>query len=212
MICAVVLAAGRSRRMGTQKLLLPLEGKPVIARIVDELMQATRMAANKPTPGPSSAFACRSGATAPKRSEGGREGNFEVRVTASSPPGRGQGWVRPETKPHPPSSDRAEGSAITEALLHQIIIVVGRDGTQIQQALRDHAVSFVENPDPTGDMLSSVRCGLRVLPEACEAILVALGDQPGITHELVTGLIRAFHQTGCCQKNGKYGHRAKDLT
>ena len=38
MICAVVLAAGRSERMGTQKLLLPLGGKPVIARVVDELL------------------------------------------------------------------------------------------------------------------------------------------------------------------------------
>jgi molybdenum cofactor cytidylyltransferase len=37
MICAIVLAAGRSLRMGAQKLLLPLGGKPVIARIVDEL-------------------------------------------------------------------------------------------------------------------------------------------------------------------------------
>jgi len=40
MICAVVLAAGRSERMGTQKLLLPLGGKPVIARIVDELSRS----------------------------------------------------------------------------------------------------------------------------------------------------------------------------
>ena len=37
--CAIVLAAGRSRRMGTQKLLLPVGGRPVIARVVDELLQ-----------------------------------------------------------------------------------------------------------------------------------------------------------------------------
>ena len=40
MICALILAAGRSRRMGTQKLLLPLAGKPVIARIVDEVLRS----------------------------------------------------------------------------------------------------------------------------------------------------------------------------
>ncbi|MBI5388519.1 MAG: nucleotidyltransferase family protein [Verrucomicrobia bacterium] len=39
MICALVLAAGRSRRMGTQKLLLPLGGQPVIARVVDTLLR-----------------------------------------------------------------------------------------------------------------------------------------------------------------------------
>jgi len=38
MISAIVLAAGHSRRMGTQKLLLPFRGKPMIATIVDELL------------------------------------------------------------------------------------------------------------------------------------------------------------------------------
>lgn len=37
MICAVVLAAGRSRRMGTNKLLLPVAGRPMIAGVVEEL-------------------------------------------------------------------------------------------------------------------------------------------------------------------------------
>lgn len=120
MIGAVVLAAGRSQRMVTQKLLLPVGGKAIIARIVDELLV------------------------------GG---------------------------------------------LEPIVVVVGAQGAQIQQVLPGRAVSFVGNPDPEGDMLSSVRCGLRALPAACEAILVVLGDQPGITHALVAGLIHAFHRT-----------------
>jgi len=36
-ICAIVLAAGRSKRMGAQKLLLPFGGQTVIEHIVDEL-------------------------------------------------------------------------------------------------------------------------------------------------------------------------------
>jgi molybdenum cofactor cytidylyltransferase len=40
MISAVVLAAGQSRRMGTQKLLLPFQGQPLIARVVDELQRS----------------------------------------------------------------------------------------------------------------------------------------------------------------------------
>ena len=40
MICAIVLAAGSSRRMGTQKLLLPFGGKSVIARVVEELLRS----------------------------------------------------------------------------------------------------------------------------------------------------------------------------
>jgi molybdenum cofactor cytidylyltransferase len=38
MICAIVLAAGQSRRMGLQKLLLPFAGKTVIAHIVGQLL------------------------------------------------------------------------------------------------------------------------------------------------------------------------------
>ncbi|TWU38232.1 nucleotidyltransferase family protein [Novipirellula artificiosorum] len=39
MISAIVLAAGRSRRMGTQKMVLPMHGKPMIAHTVDTLLQ-----------------------------------------------------------------------------------------------------------------------------------------------------------------------------
>ena len=37
MISAVVLAAGRSTRMGRNKLILPLDGKPVLQRVLDAL-------------------------------------------------------------------------------------------------------------------------------------------------------------------------------
>lgn len=41
MICAIVLAAGLSSRMGVQKLLLPFGGKTVISHIVDQLLAST---------------------------------------------------------------------------------------------------------------------------------------------------------------------------
>ena len=121
MICAIVLAAGRSERMGTQKLLLPLGGKPVIARIVDELRQ------------------CR---------------------------------------------------------LQKIIVVVGRDGEAVEHALNGRDVTFVTNPDPSGDMLSSVRSGLHATTIGCEAMLIVLGDQPNISSELASKLIERFPESG----------------
>jgi len=45
-------------------------------------------------------------------------------------------------------------------------------------------------------MLYSVRCGLTAVPEQSEAVLVALGDQPGITAGVVAELIASFHATG----------------
>ena len=119
MTCAVVLAAGNSKRMGTQKLLLPLGDKPVIAKVVDELLLCP---------------------------------------------------------------------------VQSVLVVIGQDGGKIKQELPNRDVTFVPNPKPEGDMLSSVRCGLRALPEKTEAVLVALGDQPAIRHELIEELILAFRK------------------
>jgi molybdenum cofactor cytidylyltransferase len=122
MICAVVLAAGRSRRMGTQKLLLPVCGQPAIAHIVDEVQRG-------PVDG--------------------------------------------------------------------VCVVIGHDGARIREALVGRDVSFVINPDAEGDMLSSVRCGLRALPEPWDAVLIVPGDQATVTSGVASSLVQAFQATRC---------------
>ena len=89
MICVIVLAAGRSQRMGTQKLVLPFAGSTVVARVVDAFLGAS---------------------------------------------------------------------------VDTVVVVIRADDAQVRAALTDRCLLFVENPDPAGDMLSSVRCGLRALP------------------------------------------------
>lgn len=116
MICALVLAAGRSRRMGAQKLLLPLGGKPVIAHVVDTLLRSKVVA--------------------------------------------------------------------------QIFVVVGPDGELIRQSLAGRTVQFVAAGE-TKDMLATVHAGLRALPKACDAIFVALGDQPGLKTPLLKRMVAA---------------------
>jgi len=121
MICAVVLAAGRSQRMGTQKLLLPVGGQPLIARIIDQ-------------------------------------------VLASS--------------------------------VDCVLVVTGADTDRIAAALAGRSVTFVVNHDPQGEMLTSVRCGLAALPPQCTAALIVLGDQPGVTAEVLERLLQAFPAAG----------------
>ena len=121
MICAIILAAGRSRRMGVQKLLLPFAGKTVIGHIVDEVLRSP---------------------------------------------------------------------------VDRTIVVVGRDADRIAEALAGRRVTLVSNPDPEGEMLSSVRCGLAALPPECEAVLVLLGDQPGIAAETIRWMIDALRTGG----------------
>lgn len=127
MICAILLAAGRSERMGTQKLLLPFgPQQTVIGHIAGQLL--------------------------------------------ASP-------------------------------VDLVFAIVGTaDAANIGRALtgasRNKRLKVVANPDPAGDMLSSVRCGLRSLPQECDAALVTLGDQPSITSALVSQMLRAFKGAG----------------
>ncbi len=120
MICAIVLAAGRSRRMGVQKLLLPFGGKTVIAHIVDQLLAST---------------------------------------------------------------------------VDEVHVIVGHQRERISRELSSRPVSIVNNSNYKSGMLSSVRCGLRELPQQCQAVLVALGDQPSINTELIDQMLRAFAAT-----------------
>jgi molybdenum cofactor cytidylyltransferase len=120
MICAIVLAAGRSTRMGAQKLLLPFGRSTVLGEVVHAL-------------------------SVPEVSR-----TFVVTGT---------------------------GGAVAGAL-------AGRD------------VSVVTNPDAESEMLDSVRCGLRALPQNCDAVLVTPGDLPRLTPDLVRTLISAFRESG----------------
>ena len=118
MICAIVPAAGQSRRMGVQKHLLPFAAGTVIGHIVDQLLQ------------------------------GG---------------------------------------------VAEVFVVAGHQADQIVAALSARPVHIVQNLEyRQTEMLSSVRCGLRALPATCEAVLMALGDQPSITAELIRAMIESF--------------------
>jgi len=66
----------------------------------------------------------------------------------------------------------------------------------VSEALSGRPVSIAVNPDPEKGMLSSVRCGLRALPRECDAVLVALGDQPAVEAEMVDRLVRARADSG----------------
>jgi len=121
MICAIVLAAGSSQRMGIQKLLLPFAQSSVIARVVDAYLGA--------------------------------------------PVGK-------------------------------IIVVVPPQHQKLSDALAGRPVIFVENPDTAGEMLSSVRCGLKALPPSVGTIVVSPGDQPSIESGLIRQLLAAFRTSG----------------
>ncbi len=99
--------------------------------------------------------------------------------------------------------------AYVDAKIDPIIVVTGRDADRVAAALADYRLTLVHNPDyATGEILSSVKTGLRSLPGALAATFIQPGDMPGITSGLIRRLAAA-HEAGwnlAPRYQGQRGH------
>jgi len=121
-IVAVVLAAGASHRMGqANKLTIPVDGTPMVARVVDAL--------------------------------------------------RGGG-------------------------VEEIFVVTGHAPKAIRDALGDRDVELVHNPDHEEGMGSSVRTGISTVGDDVDGVLIALGDMPWVSTDVIGRLVDAFSPDG----------------
>ena len=119
MIAGIVLAAGASRRLGRNKLLLPFRSETVLAASVARLL---------------------------------------------------------------------------ESAIDHVVLVLGHEADEVRARAdlpEDPRLSTVKNPDWASGMASSLRTGLAACADA-EAVIVALGDQPGIDPAVVARLVAAF--------------------
>ena len=139
MIAGIVLAAGRSRRMGEPKALLRLEGRTFLERAVEAL----------------------------------RQGGCGPVVVVTGPP-----------------EDEVARRVAGEAEALGAVVAV--------------------NPDAEAEQADSLRAGLRALPAAAEAAVVAPVDVPRVAAELVERIIAAFRRSGAPvvvpAREGKHGH------
>jgi len=94
--------------------------------------------------------------------------------------------------------------------LDQVVVVVGSESDRIEGELSQRSVGIVANPDYARGMLTSVRCGIENLPSECSTVMVVLGNQPSLNHELVDEMVIKFGKAGkgilvpCCR--GKHGY------
>jgi molybdenum cofactor cytidylyltransferase len=116
---AVILAAGSSRRMGQQKLLMPFGSSTIIETVVQNVVQSN---------------------------------------------------------------------------LKHILVVLGANSEAIKSTLNHLPVNFCHNENHHLGMLSSVICGFRNVPEDAGAVLVYLGDQPGIPPVITNRIIDAYNE------------------
>jgi molybdenum cofactor cytidylyltransferase len=86
-----------------------------------------------------------------------------------------------------------------EALVGQVddvVVVTGREDAAVREALAGLPVRFAVNPRPEDGQGTSIAAGVRALGPGAEALLVVLGDQPGLEAEVVPALLATFRRGG----------------
>lgn len=74
-----------------------------------------------------------------------------------------------------------------------VTVVLGAHAREMTYLLRRTSASWVVNREWEEGMASSIRAGLAALPPACEAVMIILGDQVGITADDLKRLIDAWN-------------------
>jgi molybdenum cofactor cytidylyltransferase len=76
----------------------------------------------------------------------------------------------------------------------EVILVLGPEADRILKRVPAEKVKIVINPDYKEGMSASIRQGLRAMDEKAKAFLIVLGDQPGISKEVLDRLITDFQR------------------
>jgi molybdenum cofactor cytidylyltransferase len=83
---------------------------------------------------------------------------------------------------------------LQSAGLSPLIVTVGDHADAIAAAVADRGVVLV-TVDPAAGMSASIRAGVAALSRECDALLVALGDQPGIDPTVVQRLVETWERS-----------------
>lgn len=94
--------------------------------------------------------------------------------------------------------------------LDELVVVLGRAADQIRERVDFGSAKVVENPVFGEGCASSYRTGITALSPQSEAMMIILGDQPGIKPEVIDRLAGEWLQSGAqialCSYRGHKGH------
>ncbi len=79
-----------------------------------------------------------------------------------------------------------------ESELSGVTVVTGHEAERVKGELQGLDVKFAHNEDFASGLASSLRCGVRALPQDCSATLVLLADMPHITSSMINEMIASF--------------------
>jgi molybdenum cofactor cytidylyltransferase len=84
----------------------------------------------------------------------------------------------------------------TAAGLEPVVVVTGHQAPAVEAALSDADVEFAHNAHHAEGMSTSLRAGIRALPEDVDGAMVFLGDMPFVTADHVRTLLEGFNPHG----------------
>src|ERR1044072_8290341 len=94
--------------------------------------------------------------------------------------------------------------------LDEVVVVLGRAANQVREQVEFGAARVVENPVFGEGCSSSYRAGIGALDSRSTAIMIILGDLPGITPETINRLAEAWREQeapiALCSYEGRMGH------
>jgi len=94
--------------------------------------------------------------------------------------------------------------------LDELVVVLGRASTEIRQRVDFGRVKVAENPAFAEGCASSYRAGIAALNPGAAAMMIILGDQPGIRPEIIDRVADEWREQGSqiaiCSYRGRLGH------
>ena len=86
--------------------------------------------------------------------------------------------------------------SVIDAGIRRVLVVTGPENDALARALAGLDVQLAINPAPESGQASSVGAGVSALPAGTDAVLIALGDQPGVPADVIPALIEAIKAPG----------------
>ncbi len=83
---------------------------------------------------------------------------------------------------------------VQQSQVDEVIVVTGHDAAAVTAIASAHHIPTVYNPEyTTGELLSSLKVGIRALKGEVAAVLVILADQPFIPPTVINQIMTAFN-------------------
>ncbi len=76
----------------------------------------------------------------------------------------------------------------------ETIVVIGHEASAVQAVLKNSPVKLVLNENYREGMSTSIRAAMEQVSPAAQGVLIVLGDQPGVTGEVIDHVISSFNE------------------